>query len=232
MRDSLIDNRVQAPFNLYEQSQALHRAHELGATTTEVINDILPLLDLQPHKNVYDQYRGFRRLPESLIEFFVDKDIAISRTLIFQDLDSEGLNIALELLETFSPGINLLEELMTNLYEISRREERPVQGIFEELCVSDILERNPQPHLALGEIRRKIHEYRYPVLTETHRQIQQLADSLELGSQANIRWDKRLEDRGVNVSFHWEQVEDIKETARLLTVPENLNLFREIFEKV
>ncbi|HKJ67029.1 MAG TPA: ParB N-terminal domain-containing protein [bacterium] len=232
LRSSLIDNRIQAPFNLYEQSQAIHRAHELGATTTEVIQDILPLIGLHSHKNVYDQYTGFRRLPEPLIEFFVEKDIAISRTMVFQQLDSEGLDITLDLLETFSPGINLLEELMTNLYEIGRREERPVGQIYQELQVPEILERTPRPHLALGEIRQQLHAYRYPVLAETHRKIQQLADSLELGSQANIRWDKRLETRGVNVTFHWEQVENIKETSRLLSDEENLTLFRKIFEKI
>ncbi|MBS1271702.1 MAG: Chromosome-partitioning protein Spo0J [Candidatus Marinimicrobia bacterium] len=229
---SLIDNRVQEEFNLYEQSKAIQVSHDLGATASEIIIDILPLLGLHSHKNVYDEYRGFIRLPQSLIDFFVSKDTPISRTQVFQNLTDEGLEIAVELLERFSPGINVLDELLTNLYEISRRKEKPVPAIYMELDVESILEKTGQPHIALGEIRQRLQEYRYPVLSQTNTEINELTSLLDLGDRVNVNWDTRLENRGINVTYHWNTIEDIEGSLEKLGDPQNRELFQAIFEKV
>lgn len=229
---SLIDNRVQGELNLYEQSKAIQAAHGLGATASEIIADILPLLGLHSHKNVYDEYRGFIRLPQPLIDFFVSKDTPISRTQVFQNLSEKGLEIAVELLERFSPGINVLDELVTNLHEISRREEQPVPATYAELNVESLLEEAGQPHIALGEIRHKLQEYRYPVLSESNEKIDKLTSQLHLGEHATIHWDKRLENRGINVTYHWERLEDVDQSAQRLVKRENMEVFEEIFGRV
>ncbi|MCF7803948.1 MAG: ParB/RepB/Spo0J family partition protein [Candidatus Marinimicrobia bacterium] len=229
---SLIENRVQGEFNLYEQSRVIQVAHNLGAGVSEITADILPILGLHAHKNVYDEYRGFIRLPQPLIEFFVSKDTPVSRTQVFQKLSDEGQEIAVELLEQFSPGINVLDELLTNLYEISHRTEKPVAEIYEELDVETILEEAGQPHIALGEIRQRLQEYRYPVLSETNGEIEKLTAQLELGDRVNVNWDKRLENRGINVSFHWEKVKEIERSVARLSDEETLRLFGRVFKKV
>jgi len=232
LKMSLIDNRALTDFNLYEQSKLLDIARELGANSSQIINEFLPLTGLNSHKNVYDEYRGFIRLPKQLIEFFVEKGIAVSRTQIFQTLPPDGLEIVLYLLKTFSPGINILEELLTNLYEISRREEKPVQEIYQALGVDEILEKSGAPHIALGEIRQRLQEYRYPVLNETNAELQQLTAQLQLGSNVNIHWDKRLESRGVNVTFHWEKAEEVSASTKRLSQSDTLSWFRKIFRKI
>jgi len=229
---SIIENRVRGEFNLYEQSKAIQVAHGLGATASEIIDDILPLLGLHSHKNVYDEYRGFIRLPQPLIDFFVSRDTPISRTQVFQNLSEEGLEIAVELLRRFNPGINVLDELLTNLYEISRREEKSVPQIYADLDVDSILEESGQPHIALGEIRQQLQEYRYPVLSETNEKIAELTSQLNLGNRVNINWDKRLENRGINVTYHWETVSNVKESAKKLGEQQNLKLFDAVFQKV
>ena len=232
LKGSLIDNRVQGEFNLYEQAKALEIAGKLGASESTIIEEFLPLVGLHAHKNVYDEYRGFLRIPLQLIDFFVEKDIAISRTQIFQKLTPEGQSVAVELLERFSPGINVLDEIITNLYEISRREEQAIADIYEELQVENILEDAGQPHLALGDIRQRLQKYRYPVLSQTNEEIKKLTSRLELGERVRIRWDNRLENRGLDVTFHWESVEDIKKSQSDLDDPENRAVFKSIFDKV
>lgn len=232
LRHSLIDNRVQGEFNLYEEAKALECAANLGAKETEIIRDFLPLVGLHAHKNVYDDYRGFLRLPEQLIKFFVEKDIAISRTQIFQKLSESGQEIALDLLEQFSPGINVLDELMTNLFEISKRNEKPIREIYDNLEIEKILENAGQPHIALGQIRQQLQEYRYPFLSETNHEIEEIVSNFDLGNGVNIRWDKRLENRGVNITYHWKTVEDVKQSIAQLGESSNLTLFEAIFKKV
>jgi len=229
---SLIDNRVQSDFNLYEQAKALECAKDLGAGESVIIEEFLPLVGLHAHKNVYDEYRGFLRLPQPLIEFLTEKDISISRTQTFQQLSSEGQQIAVELLETFAPGINVLDELLTNLYEISRRQDKSVPDLFAKLKIENILEKAGQPHIALGQIRQRLQEYRYPVLSETNQQISKMVSKLNLGENVRINWDKRLESRGINVTFHWEQLEEVKENIPSLEDLENQKLLKRIFEKI
>jgi len=229
---SLVDNRVQDEFNLYEQAKALECAKDLGAGESVIIEEFLPLVGLHAHKNVYDEYRGFLRLPEPLIEFFTEKDIAISRTQTFQSLSKEGQRIAVELLETFSPGINVLDELLTNLYEISRRTDTPVPELYAELEIEQILEKAGQPHIALGQIRQRLQEYRYPVLSETNQQISNLVSELDLGDNVRINWDKRLENRGINVTFHWKTLQDVKESISPLQDTENQKLLEQLFDTI
>lgn len=229
---SLIDNRVQGEFNLYEQTKALECAKDLGAGESVIIEEFLPLVGLHAHKNVYDEYRGFLRLPPQLIEFFTEKDISISRTQTFQNLSTEGQQIAVDLLQTFSPGINVLDELLTNLYEISRRTDTPVPELYAELEIEQILEKAGQPHIALGQIRQRLQEYRYPVLSETNQQISRLVSELDLGENVRINWDKRLENRGINVTFHWETLHDMKESISPLQDTENQKLLEHLFDRI
>lgn len=232
LKTSLLDNRVQSAFNLYEQAKALECARTLGASESTIIQEFLPLVGLHAHKNVYDEYRGFLRLPQPLIDFFTEKDIAISRTLTFQSLSPEGQQIAVELLETFSPGINVLDELLTNLYEISRRTDQTVPQLYAELRINEILEESGQPHVALGKIRQHLREHRYPVLHKTNQQINKLVDTLELGENVKIKWDHRLENQGITISCHWTSLKEIEETIQFFTKSSNLKLFKEIFEKI
>ena len=232
LKQSLRENRAIRPFNIYEQSRTLALAQSLGANTSVVIEQFLPLLNLHPVKHLYDEYTGFHRLPEMLIEFLVDKDVPISRTQVFQQLDADGLEITLQILEAFSPGINVLDELVTNLYEIGRREQTSLGDVYRDLRIPETIDQAPQPHQALGEVRRRVRERRYPVLHETNRAIRALADRLDLGPRARIHWDTKLESRGVNGSFHWESTEDVRETIGHLSKKQNMELLRKIFELV
>lgn len=232
LEDSLRENRAVRPFNIYEQSRVMALAQSLGAKTSDVIGQFLPVLGLHPIKHLYDEYTGFHRLPAPLIEFLVDKDVPISRTQVFQQLDAKGLEITLQILDAFSPGINVLDELITNLYEIGRREQTSLGEVFRNLEIPAVIDQAAQPHQALGEVRRRIRERRYPVLHETNRTIGTLADQLDLGPRARIHWDNKLESRGVNGSFHWDATGDVQETITHLSDEKNMELLRKIFELV
>ncbi len=232
LKASLIDNRVQGEFNIYEQANAMAVAGDLGVRESEIVEDILPLLGLHAHKNVYDDYRGFTRLPRPLIEFFVEKETPVSRTRVFQQLSDAGLAVALEVLHTFSPGINVLDELLTNLHEISRRDDLPVDEIYRRLDIEEILEEAGQPHIALGEIRRKLHEHRYPMLSESNARIDELTGSLELAHCRNIHWDNTLESRGIHVTFHWDTVAEAEESVQSILRDQNKKLLNKIFDDV
>ena len=230
LRSSLIDNRVMRDLNIYEQSRVMEIAGDLGAKETEVIEQILPLLNLHPHKNVYDDYRGFTRLPADLIEFFVEKDVPISRTRIFQRLSREGQEIAVALLETLSPGINVLEELLTSMYEISRRDVKPIREVYNNLEIESVLDESGQPHRALGEIRHRLYKQRFPTLAKANNEIRKLTDSLELHHCSAIHWDDKLETRGVNMTFHWDRVDDVEQSVGELKNDENRETLKKIFK--
>jgi hypothetical protein len=229
---SLIENRVQGEFNLYEQSKCIHVAHDLGLSTSVIIEEVLPLLGLNPHKNVYDSYRGFIFLPEPLIDFFVNKGIAISRTQNFQRLDDDGLSISVEILEKLNPGINVLDEIITHLFEISKNEDSTLSDTFDSLQLRSILDSKQPPHIQLAEIRKRLFESRYPILSRTNDEIQEVVDKIHLPNANTIRWDKKLETRGVNVAFQWETISDVKETIRSLSDSENLDRFNNLFQKI
>jgi|GEM_PF-1795588 len=232
LKSALIDNRVQSNCSIYEQSKAIDIADDLEIPETTIINEIIPLLDLQPHKNVYDEYRGLIRLPDQLIEFFVEKNIPVSRTRVFQSLSEDGQAIAVQILQEFSPGINVLEELITNLYEVSRREEQPVLDVYTDLAIESILAQAEQPHIALGKLRAMLRERRYPVLTETNRTIEDKADQLHFPHCININWDRRLENRGIHLTFHWENLADVDESAEAIGEESNRHQLKEIFGKI
>ncbi|MBD3273971.1 MAG: hypothetical protein GF372_01600 [Candidatus Marinimicrobia bacterium] len=232
LKISLLENRVQSEFNLYEQSKCIHVAHDLGLSTSVIIEELLPLLGLNPHKNVYDSYRGFIFLPEPLIEFFVEKGIAISRTQNFQRLDDDGLQISVEILEKLNPGINVLDEIITHIFEISKNEDTSISEAFDSLKLRSILESKQPPHLQLAKIRQRLFEQRYPILNRTNQEIHEIVDKLDLPDAQTIRWDKKLETRGVNVSFHWETVDDIHEAVQSLSHPDNLARFKILFQNI
>ncbi len=182
-----IGHNITHTLNLVEKAHALKKLVAFGVSEREVIDRFLPLVALQPNVRILRQTTALLSLEMKVLEYLVKEDLSLSAAVCFLDLDQEGQESILPLLEALRPGENRIKEIIAFLREISLRDGVPISSLLARDDIIEILgdSQNPRPQ-RLEQLRRIIKQMRFPLLTAMEQRFAAYKQSLSLPPQISF----------------------------------------------
>lgn len=207
-----------------EQARAVAVALELGWSVGRVARDLLPALGLEPSEHLASRYVRLQAMPPELMDLLATKNFSLRRHLPFCDLTAADCRLLAELATTLGLGARQIEEVTIELREVAAREGIPLAQVVVELELDGGGQGTP---VALTRLEQR----RYPEASRRRRQIQQLAGELAQGRVA-LRFDRNFARDGVDLSFHVDSAQELRDLSRELSTDHSLELVWKILEQL
>ncbi len=165
-----------------------------------IVEKVMPILGLEPHKGLLEKYLKIARLPHKLLLFCHEKDFSLKRCINLSYKPKRLLETIIGLNGTISISASLLQELCDNIHDILRRDDMDVEAFFQLKQIKDILGMEKDPSTKTKLLRHFIWQMRYPVLSSVHAQIEEIEKRHFSSMPFCIKWDKSLENRKITIT--------------------------------
>ncbi len=216
------------PMSLADQALLLAAAVEMGVNQELLQTGLLPGMGLSRVRGTIDELLEISRFPDALLTFIEDKGLSLKRTRVLVRM-REMQDWCVRFLEELHPGVNVLLEVVQNLWEVGQRDDRELSGLPTDLGIEKYLTDPDHPAAErLAALRRCVHEHRYPELTGVRRKLENQVRELDLPSNLNLRWDPNFEERGLVVQGKLRSPEDAAKLESILRSPSFLTLFEQL----
>ncbi len=165
-----------------------------------IVEKVMPILGLEPHKGLLERYLKIAGLPHKLLLFCHEKDFSLKRCINLSYKPRRLLETIIGLNGVISLSASLLQELCDNIHDILRRDDMDVEAFFELKQVRDILGMEKDPSTKTRLLRRFVWQMRYPVLSSVHAQIEEIEKRHFSNMPFCIKWDRSLENRKITIT--------------------------------
>jgi hypothetical protein len=217
-----------SPMNLMDKALLTKAAIDLGVPRPMLTEQILPALELAPREKLIDQVLFLLKLPASLQDFIIDKDLSLKRALIFQRADGH-LDWVERFVANLKIGINMTAEIIQNVWEMGKNDDMDFKSKAEEMGLWEMADTPYDDNrLAVLEIREKINKARYPSLNQAGEDLTETLDAAQLPDSMKVKWDPYFEQQGVQITFHAKNEEDLEHSLEKLKSSAFKNIFKHI----
>lgn len=215
-----------APMNLMDQVMLIQAAGYIGLPDEDLIETLLPIMNLPPQRKFLDQLKDLAALKRPLQELIHQKALSLKRCRTFLRT-ADIQDWILLLLECCQPGINVLTEILQHIWEIGQRDALANQEILESYHLHEGLPDIPLQQ-RLATIRETLQRARFPVLSESNDRLSQSVAELNLSGNLQLRWDPRFEAQGLELIARLRNVDQAEQLRELLAD----KAFRDLFERI
>lgn len=216
-----------SPLNLIEEARLVLIAQQLGYSPAQLAIEILPVLNYPPQKKFVEKLLELNKLPEALQLFIVEKNISLKRTQVLQRIENHS-DWAKYFLETYTPGLNVFLEIIQNLWEISKRDDIAIHELLQKYIPLHAIPDSTHIKIELQTIRQRIHENRYPLLSDSRRKLETAIKDIQKYYPIKIDYDPNFEVQGVNILTHINDNDALKSFINCLEHDD----FRKLFEMI
>jgi len=111
-----------------------------------------------------------------------------------------------------------LAALLEQVRDICLRDDRSPSDVWQDLALEEIRGSKRTPQQKIQEIKRRVYERRFPLLTRIRHNLQEETRRIEKqwGRVLQISWDPSLERPGVILSFRFADRETLKRIAEAI----------------
>ena len=205
------------PSNLVEKALSLEKLLSCGVPEHEIIDYYLPLLGLQPHKNILQQVTGLLRLERGLQEYLVVEGLSVSAAGQFLRLDQDGQRAILPLLEVLRPGENRVKEIISFLVEVARRDTTTISAVLTTKEIKHVLNDQETPRTRrLEQLRSALKRIRFPHLSEIENKFADYRRSLSLPPQINFTPPPFFEGTDFKIELRFKDFKEFKDLVSRL----------------
>ncbi len=217
-RMSLHANTLGRGLNLIEKALVLEKLQtRFSISRDEVIRTYLPLLMLEPHENVLDSFLRIHAFDSDLKRYFLHHSLSLSNILLFtRFLPEEQVSIR-RLLSPLRLSENVMKEILTSLFEISRRDgigveallsSREIQGISSDESLS-----GPEKNQAVRSVLRK---KRYPEFSGLDERFDACKNEMRLPPHVSLTPPPFFEGNRFRVEFSFKNIHEFKTSLKTL----------------
>ncbi|HOW27401.1 MAG TPA: ParB N-terminal domain-containing protein [Elusimicrobiota bacterium] len=225
----LSENRTDRELSIPEKSRVVRRLLDLKVPPSSIVDDYFPLMDLQPSEALVEALAGVVSVPAPLLRYLAEKDCPLRRYADFVGLDEDSVSFLQKLTEGLSPTLNDLDKIVTELLELSRKEDVPPSIIAESLKLEEGLAPPIQDAPAvLSSLMARLRERRYPELVRRLKKKKDLSRGLDLPSGTAVSWDPSLEQPGIDIRLHIQTPEQLKRAADKIGSDQNRQIIEQL----
>lgn len=201
-------NRLSRRFNLVEKALWLREAFNLfsGAgiprsfwTTTEIPHNI----------RAVQQHKDLLRLPMTVLKYAVNNNMSLSTVLSFINFKPEDIEKLASQLFILPLNQNKLAEILSLLQDISKKENRSVFAILEEIMPE--LELEFSPHQKEEKLRHLLQQRRNPHYEKRLADFEGRVKKLPLNDMTRVRPAPFFEEDYIEITTRFYSQEDVND---------------------
>lgn len=221
------DNLGCRPFNIVEKGRILQRLRNTFHYDCSVlVNAWCALLDLPPRAETLEAYCTLVTLEDALQAAVFEGTLPLETALWIGGQTPVDRRALLALFTGLKIGSNRAREFASMIDDICLRDSCNVATLLQRLHLADILadpqRAGPQK---LEQVRRALHEVRYPRLTAHEQRFRETIRQLRLPSPVSLRPPPYFEGTQYQVSFAFRTRQELQQYAqRLLEASANTAL--------
>jgi ParB-like chromosome segregation protein Spo0J len=219
-----VEEHAGQPASLRERVRAIAIAAELGWSTEQVGRRLLPPLGLAALPHLAEQHLRLLALPDALLDLLAAKGFSLRRCLPLCELGQADGALLASVAGALQLGGRQLEEVLTALLEIARRDGVAMARLVEEL---ELLA-GAESRAALDRLNRR----RLPETWRRRDELQALSAPLAAAGAA-VRFDPGLATSEVEVAVRGTDAAELCARMRRLVDDPALNAgLARIFERL
>ena len=199
---------------------ALLKKHDISNKL--VATEIADALGINRGIKLIEQYHKLTQIPNYINDFLMGKTDSLK---IWSRFVGRAEKIFKNIIEKASPSLSELLEIEKNLFELSRRENKNIDELAEELDLFLLIENND-----IRAIRNRIKEKRYPLITKHRDQVNQCIQKLNLPNNVSVSPDQSFETKTIKISSLLRDPEDLDRLIRAVSDKKNISIIKNIFK--
>ncbi len=207
---SALENQTTRALNLLEKATLLAKLEGAKIPKRKIIDLFMPLIGLQPSSQKMDELMTLTGLPESLVDYILSKNLSARKFRHLKGLSKNSLAFFADFLDYLTPGASLFEEITKGLVEVAQRDDASLDEIINSCGFIQIIkDESVEKTKRLKKLREKSFALRYPILTAENKRIANRLKLLKLPPCLEIKWDRSLENKGLEIRFVLNNQEDL-----------------------
>ncbi len=236
LKHNLLENRGQRTYSDIEKGGIVHKLTQAKIPESKIIQDYLPLLDLERSKKLLVDLKQCAAFSESLNVLLHELNLPLRVFSILFRWNANDQALAETLLGTLRPGVNKCRELLELADETAVKETTSPHEILNRPEIQTPLQNTD---LALNEKYEAVHKqlrlWRYPVLTDLQKQVYRAIDQLRLDGRIKLRTPENFESDQFKIELQFKtreefvaQVEQLFRVTDSEALDELIRIFKEM----
>ncbi len=206
--------------------------HNRGVEQEKIIDDFMPLLEMNSHAKIFAQCLRIASMPENVLQFCHEKGFSLKKCINIARHEKEMLQRVFALRQHLSLSASVLEEILSSLRDISRMHETDCNDILDSGEARHILEEDIPGTARTARFRNFLKELRQPVLTEVNARIMSGIREMNLPGNVRVDYDKTLENRNVTIVISVKNRDELERGVRAVSHSKTLNGIMEILREL
>ncbi len=213
----LQDNRVHRSLSDIETGRVLIRLSATDLAESEVIEQVLPLLDQQPSKKRLHDFLKAREFSKNLQITLHNLGIPLRTYSMLYPFSDADLDAIQNLLTVLQPGANKCRDLFELIGEIADRDAvTPASLINEPVIQNALADKSLNPGDRYQVIHQDLFQKRYPTLSELRIEVRRALGQMKLDGKVRIRVPEHFESGELKVEFSFNTHAEFIEKAECL----------------
>ena len=219
-------------FTVPEKVSLLYKFYERGLSKSLLTTKILPLLELGNHPQTLKHCFTFAILPQSIRQFCHSKQFSLKQCYRIASFSRELVMMVLNWYPTCHLTASLFLEFCSTLHDYLRAQSVTISTFEKSEPVQSILKGSYSPHERTRKLRHYIYECRHPRLIQSNKEIDILANSLNLPKSIDLKWDPTLEVKELIITLKVPHGNDLKNSLELISTPDVQTTIETIRQKL
>ncbi|MBU1599652.1 ParB/RepB/Spo0J family partition protein [bacterium] len=215
---NLYENIGTRALNTIEKSIILNKLlKRFGLKEEEIIQSYLPLVGLSPHKERLSLYLTLIELEDEIKDALVKERVSLLVAVKLLELSAEERGEVFGLMVQLRLGLNKQREVLTYLWEISRRDNVSILELVRDDSISKI---QTDTRLSIPQKAEKItwalKKRRFPRLFLAEANFKEKKDLLKLPANISLKPPVFFEGSKFKIEFSFGTKEELKKAAEKL----------------
>ncbi len=176
-------------------------ALKTGLNRDTLIQKYLPLLQFESHKSILRNCERVGKLPEEILDFFEEKRFSPKQCNHLSRHPRDLLVTVFSIKNDMAYTASILEEILNNIGDYLRASDKEIANFAQDEEVQAIIHSHLSPQEKTSKFRDLVKRKRYPILTKTNKEIEDIHKQIGLPADILLTWDKTLEKKEVAVSI-------------------------------
>ncbi|MBT3922306.1 MAG: ParB N-terminal domain-containing protein [Nitrospina sp.] len=228
---NLNENFGQRHYSDIEKGDILNKLKDAGISDETIIEDYMPLLELERSKKIFQDLSSAKVLSPKLKKLLHRARVPVKTFSTFYKWDD--FTSAEIIFSALKPGVNKWRELLDLLDEVSARENTtPEQILSQDEIKNSLATTELNPSQQYDRIHQYLYNQRYPVLSEMKKQMARALDEMDLDDKTRLKFQETFEsdELKLELKFHSEkelsrQVEKIFKALQSGSVEKLIKIF-------
>ncbi|UCG13810.1 MAG: ParB/RepB/Spo0J family partition protein [Deltaproteobacteria bacterium] len=223
LRMAIYDNVAQRVLNPVEKSLVLTKMAEY-VDRPQLIEDVMPLLDLEPSVTLLQRYEGLQELDSPIVDAVAGGSLHERIAFALRPLRGKDRLAFLKLFEQLPFSVSVQEELLETIMDISRRDGVAPRDVINDKEIRELRQENKRPlRQRAQDIRICLQARRSPRLTARKQRF--LEEIRQVGLPPGLRLEPppHFEGSRWRLEFTFHQPDELtvrlRQVARLTGQP-------------